>query len=811
MDSHPVAPGLTRRNFLRYGATVTGAVAASSALGGIWARAAHAAEPVRVYLVVIDGLRLDEVPLMPQLSALADTGTFYAGARAQMLAETTPNHVSMITGVRADRHGMPGNGVPYLEDNIGLEPRYLQADSLFTLAQVQAPDLVTAEATSKTYIVAVNKHDRNGDGEADTDSTYTPAVVIPGAAFTPDYETATAGIAVSRELDPDLLFLSLGDTDRVGHIDEVGGLTADGPTGAAPAGRLTTIQNTDSLLRALVEDLRDRGVWESTVLIVTADHSMDWSTPDSTVSLAEGIAADELLADQVVFALNGGAALFALRQPAAVTAPEALRRLREIAVATEGVDEALYIAPNPADGGEQHWVGRVRPSWGLTGDHTGDLVVTVQDGFRIIADSEFDNPIPGNHGHAVTLPIPLIVSGGAPIVRQQRIDPPEGTGPLDLAAGQAENVDLAATAAWLLGLRPPPGGFDGRVLTEAFTERPAARVVAAPVASLPVVTRIAGQDRLETATLLARRAFPDGTAAVVVASAERFPDALAGAPLAAQLGAPVLLTPAGGLAPLVAAEVARLAPERAVVLGGTAALSEQVVADLVKAGVPEGGIERLAGADRYATAAAIARRVASSSAFGGEVVLTGGRPGADGVDRSFADALAAGPVAGRGARPILLTRPDALPPATREVLAELTVLRTLVAGGPAAVAADVVNELVSREIRVERLQGDSRYDTGVLLTERAIREGAITDTLYLVSGGDFPDALAAVPTLLAAGGLLLLVPPEGLEQAPAVRDFLERRSDIFVEIVLVGGPRALSAQVEEQVRALLTARRTRES
>jgi predicted AlkP superfamily pyrophosphatase or phosphodiesterase len=58
-----------------------------------------------------------------------------------MLAETTPNHVSMITGMRSDRHGMPGNGVPFLEDNIGLEPRYLQADSIFTLAHVQAPDL----------------------------------------------------------------------------------------------------------------------------------------------------------------------------------------------------------------------------------------------------------------------------------------------------------------------------------------------------------------------------------------------------------------------------------------------------------------------------------------------------------------------------------------------------------------------------------------------------------------------------------------------------------------------------------------------
>lgn len=797
---------LDRRTFLRYGAVVTGAAAASTALGGAWARPASAASgPVRVYLLVIDGLRLDELPLMTQLSELAAGGTLYTGARAQMLAETTPNHVSMLTGMRSDRHGMPGNGVPYLEDNIGLEPRYLQADSLFTLAQVQAPDLVTAEVTSKTYIVAVTKHDRDGDGRPDADATYTPRIVIPGADFTPDNETMTAGITISRQNDPDLLFLSLGDTDRVGHVDAVGGLTAGGPTGSAPAGRLTTIQNTDLLLRAFVQDLQQRGVWASTVLIVTADHSMDWSTPDSTVSLSAGIAADDLLADQVVFALNGGAALYALRQPARDTAPEALRRLREIAVATEGVDEALYTSTNPADGGERHWVGRVHPGWGLTGDHVGDLVVTVQEGFRIIADSDLDNPIPGNHGHAVTLPIPLIVSGGAPIVRQQQIDPPEDTGPLVVAPGQAQNIDLAPTAAWLLGLRPPPGGFDGRVLTEAFSERPTARVAAAAVASMPTFARIAGRDRLETATLLSQRAFPDGAPAVVVASSQGPADALSGAPLAAQRGAPVLLTPATGLPPLVAAEVRRLAPTTAVVLGGERALSDQVVADLIAAGVPSEGIERIAGADRYATAAAVARAVAAGQGFAREVVLSSGAEG------SFADALAAGPVAGRAVRPVLLTRPDALPAQTRAVLDELGVVRALVTGGPVAVAAGVVGELEQLDIRVERLQGASRFDTGVLLTERAVREGAITDTLYLVSGAEFPDALAAVPALLAAGGLLLVVPPDGLDGAPAVRALLERRADTFVEIVLVGGTAALSPRLEEQVRAVITARRTRTS
>ena len=52
---------LDRRTFLRYGVVVTGAAAASTALSGAWARpASAAAAPVRVCLVVIDGLRLDD-------------------------------------------------------------------------------------------------------------------------------------------------------------------------------------------------------------------------------------------------------------------------------------------------------------------------------------------------------------------------------------------------------------------------------------------------------------------------------------------------------------------------------------------------------------------------------------------------------------------------------------------------------------------------------------------------------------------------------------------------------------------------------
>jgi ectonucleotide pyrophosphatase/phosphodiesterase family member 5 len=109
----------------------------------VWARAfARDADPVRVYLVVIDGLRPDEVGFMPQVAELAAEGTYWPDGRAERIAETTPNHVAMLTGMRGDRHGMPGNAVPArpgFTPQLGDEPRYLKADTLFTLLRRQAP------------------------------------------------------------------------------------------------------------------------------------------------------------------------------------------------------------------------------------------------------------------------------------------------------------------------------------------------------------------------------------------------------------------------------------------------------------------------------------------------------------------------------------------------------------------------------------------------------------------------------------------------------------------------------------------------
>ena len=102
----------SRRTLLRFAAAGGATVAISGATGAPWAGAAPR-KAQRVYVLVTDGLRPDEISAdcTPTLHALRDKGTWYPNARSLPLMETLPNHVMMMTGVRPDRSGVPANKI----------------------------------------------------------------------------------------------------------------------------------------------------------------------------------------------------------------------------------------------------------------------------------------------------------------------------------------------------------------------------------------------------------------------------------------------------------------------------------------------------------------------------------------------------------------------------------------------------------------------------------------------------------------------------------------------------------------------------
>ncbi|MCJ7779337.1 MAG: cell wall-binding repeat-containing protein [Acidimicrobiia bacterium] len=106
------------------------------------------------------------------------------------------------------------------------------------------------------------------------------------------------------------------------------------------------------------------------------------------------------------------------------------------------------------------------------------------------------------------------------------------------------------------------------------------------------------------------------TPVVYVATGENFPDALGAGPAAAIVKGPILLVTQNSIPGETAAELTRLAPDRIIIVGGTAVVSPSVEAGL---GAYAPTVERIAGANRYDTAARL-----SASTFPVAASGTGG-------------------------------------------------------------------------------------------------------------------------------------------------------------------------------------------
>ncbi|MCU1343918.1 MAG: hypothetical protein JWL70_184 [Acidimicrobiia bacterium] len=292
-------------------------------------------------------------------------------------------------------------------------------------------------------------------------------------------------------------------------------------------------------------------------------------------------------------------------------------------------------------------------------------------------------------------------------------------------------------------------------------------------------TRAAGADRYATA-VAASRGFTNADT-VYVATGTAYADALAGGPAAAAVGAvgaPMLLVASDQVPASTRQRLSELHPRRIVVLGGPAAVSDAVVAEL--SGLASGGATRVAGGDRYATAAAISAQ-AFSPGIGVAYVVTG---------LNFPDALAGASAAAKEHGAVLLVAGDSIPKATSDELRRLAPQAIVVLGGTSAVSASVVQALQAFTTgSVTRVSGASRYDTAVAVSRRSSANGA--GTVYLATGANFPDALAGGPVAGAAGSPLLLVPGRCLPGA--VRTEIDRLG--ANRLVLLGGEGAVSASV----------------
>ncbi len=309
----------------------------------------------------------------------------------------------------------------------------------------------------------------------------------------------------------------------------------------------------------------------------------------------------------------------------------------------------------------------------------------------------------------------------------------------------------------------------------------------------PVFNRVAGEDRVGTAIATAFYAFGFADT-VIVAPADDYPSALVAAPLAASLRAPVLLTADGQLSPGVGDAITQLGATTAIVIAPDGQLGSGVEADLTAAGVTT--IDRIAGADRYAVADGVARRLGGQRAW-----LVQGES-AD-PSRGWPDAVSAGVPAGYEAAPILLTRAGDLPGTTATTLTDLGIVDVSIAGGVAAVSQAVEDDLIGRGIAVERVAGADRYETSYLLAQRALELGGQSFNTWMVTGTAFADALSSAPAVVSTGGVMIMGDGQDITRSPAAVRYFEDLVYTAPLVTYAGGFAAISQMVEEQVFGIL--------
>ena len=198
----------------------------------------------RLLIVSIDGLRPDVMlrANTPNLRSLMKEGAYTCWARTTNVAITLPSHVSMLTGVTPDRHGISWNNDDAKRHHI--RPN---APSVLQLAH---------DAGFTTGMVS---------GKSKFKTLYEPNAVdwalISESDKCPDWLVAEWADRMIREYEPQVMFLHFPGADAAGHSK-----------GWGSTDQLNAIESIDSSLGVALKALKDINLYDQTAIILSADH-----------------------------------------------------------------------------------------------------------------------------------------------------------------------------------------------------------------------------------------------------------------------------------------------------------------------------------------------------------------------------------------------------------------------------------------------------------------------------------------------------------------------------------------------------------
>ena len=320
-------------------------------------------------------------------------------------------------------------------------------------------------------------------------------------------------------------------------------------------------------------------------------------------------------------------------------------------------------------------------------------------------------------------------------------------------------------------------------------------LVASPAGATAAVTatvRKSGTDRYATAAAAADDANVTETN-FVLASGESFADGLSASGLAGALVGTLLLTQGDSLNETTLTKMSKMTKgnganvvERVWVVGGTAAISTAVTDTLTAAGYT---VVRVSGADRYATADAVAAQMKLQGTIG---TVAGYKTCMLASGTSWADAAAASGFAYAKVTPIFLTAAT-LSAGTAAAMLASGCQQVAILGGTSAVSASAATDAlaVTSVAVAPRLSGADRYETATAMaTQFATWDTNFRDSAVLVSGTDFPDALAASQYASQTTSVIL---PVTDPMPAAITTWLGGKQAYMANIAAVGGLSAVPA------------------
>lgn len=200
------------------------------------------------------------------------------------------------------------------------------------------------------------------------------------------------------------------------------------------------------------------------------------------------------------------------------------------------------------------------------------------------------------------------------------------------------------------------------------------------------------------------------------------------------------------------------------------------------------GVVRLGGQTRIETAVRISEEGWGEEGSENAIICNG---------FSFADAMAGVPLAAKLDAPLLLTGNTLQEDAVFNQLEKIKTKNVYLIGGEGVISAEYAAKLEEKGYAVERISGKDRYATAVAVAGyMAEMFGSVPESAFIVSGVNFPDALAISPAAGVLGQPILYAAADGSVSSETAAFFTDNG---IKSVVIAGGTGAVPAAVEENL------------